>query len=107
MPKALRNTLAERIAQDFISSSFPYGAPVAGELSHAAGSITARPKVVFVADDKMLGTYSNFFANSICTLEERDPYFDSTINTLTILKNLTDDNHYKNSAACSFKRTGC
>lgn len=95
MPPLLRNTLAQRVAQDFTSAAFPYGAQVAGELAHAAGLLTARPQVFFVAEDAALGEFQSIFVHTLCTLEERDPGFDSTENSFTVLKNITQDHQYK------------
>ncbi len=95
LPKALQNTLVQKVTQDFISSSYPYGAAIAGELTYAAGVNAARPEVFFVEDDAMFGIYRHPFTNTICTLEERDPGFDSTENSLAVLQNIINDNRYK------------
>ncbi|HYO22499.1 MAG TPA: hypothetical protein VER36_08835 [Flavisolibacter sp.] len=91
----LQSSLGQKVAQDMISSAFPYGAVLAGELSHAAGLRTARPRVYFIADDSGLGPYRSLFANTLCTLEERDPGFDNTDDSETVLDNLTKENRFK------------
>ncbi|HEX8316290.1 MAG TPA: hypothetical protein VF609_14910, partial [Flavisolibacter sp.] len=68
---------------------------LAGELSNAAGLRAARPEVYFIADDAALGPYRLLLANTLCTLEERDPGFDSTEDSETVVANLTRDNRYK------------
>ncbi|GAA4745486.1 hypothetical protein GCM10023229_26700 [Flavisolibacter ginsenosidimutans] len=92
---ALRNKVGRGLSQDLISAAFPYAAPLAGELAHAAGITAARPKVFFVADDPSLGQYRDVFAGRLCTLEERDLGFDSTADSEALLKNIRGDNRYK------------
>ena len=91
----IESTLLRKASQDLISAAFPYAAPVVGELAHAAGIIAARPQVFFVADDPQLGNFRPIFANTLCTLEERDPGFDSTHNSVMVLYDLTQNNSYK------------
>ncbi len=44
-----------------------------------------------VAPDKNLGEYEKEFANTMCLLEEREPYGNSD-NTIKMLDRLTEDN---------------
>lgn len=95
LPPGVRRTLIRKASQDFISASFPYGAPIAGELVNAVGVIAARPIVFFVADDPALGEYRSVFANTICLLEERDPGFPKTDNIEEAVKNITESHAHK------------
>jgi hypothetical protein len=95
LPPGIRNTLARRASQDLISAAFPYGAPVAGALVNSVGVKAANPQVVFVADDPALDSFRSIFANTICTLEERDPGFADTDNTETMYQHLTTSPLYK------------
>ena len=95
LPPGVRRTLVRRASQDFISASFPYGAPIAGELVNAVGVTAARPTLFFVADDTALGEYRSLFANTICLLEERDPGFTSTDNIEEAVENITKSHAYK------------
>jgi hypothetical protein len=92
---ALRNKVGRGLSQDLISAAFPYASPVAGKLASAAGIIAANPQIFYVADDSALGTYRSLFAGSLCSLEERDPGFDSTESAEEFLKNIRASNHYK------------
>src|SRR5215204_6327781 len=88
----IESPILRKASQDLISAAFPYAAPIVGELAHAAGVIAARPRVFYVADDPALGNFRPIFANTVCTLEERDPGFDSTHNSVTVLYDLTQNN---------------
>lgn len=95
LPEFLHNTVAEKITQDLISASLPYGAPVAGSIAKALSITAAEPKIVFVADDPALGPYRQIFANTVCSLEERDPSFKDTDNAVELVENLAKSNSYK------------
>jgi hypothetical protein len=92
---ALRNKVGRGLSQDLVSAAFPYAAPLAGELARAAGVTAANPQIVFVADDPLLDPYRAVFAGRLCTLEERDPGFDSTETSEALLKNIRSDSRYK------------
>ncbi len=85
---AMRNRIGRELSQDLISTAFPYAAPLAGQLAKAAGITAARPAVFYVADDAALGPYREIFSGVLCTLEERDPGFDSTIGSEALLKHI-------------------
>lgn len=85
---AMRNHLGRGLAQDLISTAFPYAAPLAGQLAKAAGITAARPTLFYVADDAAFAQYRGLFAGELCTLEERDPGFDSTIGSEALLKRI-------------------
>jgi hypothetical protein len=95
LPPSAHIPIILKASQDLISAAFPYGAPIAGELVNAVGLRAARPQVYFVADDPALGQYRSIFANTLCTLEERDPGFEKTDDSFELLKNVTENNLYK------------
>jgi len=95
LPKGVRRTLVRRASQDLVSAAFPYGSPIAGELVNAAGVPSARPQIVYVADDSALGEFRDLFAGTICALEERDPGFDDTDNTKDVAEKMKESSRYK------------
>jgi hypothetical protein len=97
IPKIIRNTIVERVVQDMISASFPYGHVIVGELSKAADIIAPRPHMYYVADDPALEPYRSVFANTICDLEQREPTPDhsDTKSTEKVLKNVLDESNYR------------
>lgn len=99
----LRTRLGQQLSQDIISAGFPYAAPLAGELAFAAGITAARPQAFFVADDAALGPHRTLFAGTVCTLEERDPGFDSTENSGALYWNLRRNDRYKVQAPVYLK----
>ena len=96
LPKSLNNTIVEKVVQDMISASHPYSHIIVGNLSKAAGIIAAMPVMFLVADDPALGEYRSIFANTVCTLEEREPTPDrsSTEDTEEFLKKLNAENDH-------------
>ncbi len=92
LPDFLEGTIAGIAAQDHISASFPYGAPVVGALAKAMGVIAAQPVIYFVADDPALGAYRSIFANTVCMLEEKDPKFSDTEPTDEVLRDIQAKN---------------
>ncbi len=93
VPENLRGTLAQDIVQDMISASHPYAPLVITGLAKATGVPTANPQFFFVPDDPAFGIYRKMFANTVCTLEERDPTPDGTDtkSTAKIINRLIDD----------------
>ena len=71
IPEELRNGVAGSIVLDLRSAQTPYAAPVAYDLSRAAGVLIARPRLVYVPDDPRLGRYRSVFANQVAVLEVR------------------------------------
>jgi hypothetical protein len=92
MPPLLKNSFAQKLTQDQISAAMPYGVLVIGPLAKSAGIPAAQPTLFFVADDTALGPYRSIFANTVCMLEERDPGFDTTIDTETLLRQIQKEN---------------
>ena len=92
MPPLLKNSFVQKLVQDQISAAMPYGVPVVGALAKSAGVRAAQPVIYFVADDPAFGPYRSIFANTVCMLEERDPGFESTLETEEFLHQLQKKN---------------
>jgi hypothetical protein len=73
LPPNLRETVAQDILKDLLSSSHPFGPVVSNGLSDAAGVVRPRLEYYYVPDDTALGYYRPAFANTIAALEERQP----------------------------------
>lgn len=71
LPPDLRETFADRIFQDQISSGHPVGALVVPPILDVAGVLHARPVLVMMPDDPALGEFRSEFANVLGTIEER------------------------------------
>lgn len=71
IPPALRGTYAQKIAQDGISTSNPFGAYAVPVMAEAAGIYHANPKYVWVPQQEALGDYNPNFANKLYLFEER------------------------------------
>ncbi len=96
LPQNLKGTLAQRIVQDMISASHPYGALAVPDLARAVGVITPDPKVFFVPDDPAFGIYREMFANTVVLLENRDPSGSSgdTKSTGKVIDKMLQDNDH-------------
>jgi len=71
IPVELRETVAEDIVQDQISSSNPYAPMVVASLAEAAGIFHSTPKLVYVTKSNQLGEYANTFGETLCLIEQR------------------------------------
>ncbi|MCL3779072.1 hypothetical protein EMN47_01615 [Prolixibacteraceae bacterium JC049] len=71
LPKELKNTFAIDLAQDFISSSNPYGAIPAAQLAEAAGVYHTNPSIVYVPNDPTLEQYQEDLGGHLFLFEER------------------------------------
>jgi hypothetical protein len=91
LPEALRQTFAADWVRDAMSAQNPYGPLAVPVLSEAAHVPHTNPVIGFVAPDKNLGQYEKEFANTLCLLEEREPYGNSD-NTGKMLERLNEDN---------------
>jgi hypothetical protein len=94
IPQAFRHTLASDVVQDFISASHPYAPLTIPALAKALGIATAYPELFFVPDDPAFGYYRPMFANTVCTLEEKEPslYGEDTKSTNTVFDNMVEEN---------------
>ena len=97
IPEAFRNTLASDVVQDFISASHPYAPLAIPKLTKALGLVTAQPELFFVPDDPAFGFYRAMFANSVCTLEEKDPseFGEDTKSTEKVFDRLIEENDHR------------
>ena len=71
LPPELRETVVDDILQDQVSTFHPAGALVVTRLLDATGIRHARPKLVVLPDDPLLGEFRAEFARQLGTLEER------------------------------------
>ncbi len=94
IPENFHNSIAESIAQDFTSGSYPYAAQIVPPLSKAINVNVAQPELFFVPDDPAFGIYRQIFANQIVMLERRDPTQDDsdTKSSFKVFEKLLEDN---------------
>ncbi len=97
IPENFRNTFASDLVQDFISASYPYAPLTVPPLAKALNIITAYPEIFFVPDDPAFGYYRPLFANTVCTLEEKDPsrYGENTKSTIKVFDKLIEENNHR------------
>jgi hypothetical protein len=97
IPETFRNTLAAEVVQDFISASHPYAPLTVPPLAKALNIVTANPELFFVPDDPAFGFYRGLFANTVCTLEEKDPsrYGEETKSTIKVFDKLIEENDHR------------
>jgi len=70
LPEELRESIAEDIIKDQISTANPFAALVVTPLLDAVGILEAEPKLIFLPDDYKLGEYKNEFGGLIGFIEE-------------------------------------
>ena len=71
MMTELRETFAQDVVQDQVSSANPYAPMVVASLSEAAGILHSKPRLVYVVNSDRLGEFAETFAETLCLLEER------------------------------------
>ena len=91
LPEAFRETFAADWVRDAMSAQHPYAPLIVPVLSEAEHIPHTNPIIGYVAPDKTLGEYEKEFANTMCLLEEREPYGNSD-NTMKMLERLKEDN---------------
>jgi hypothetical protein len=91
LPEALRSTFAKDFLDDVTSGQHPYSALVVPPFANAAKVPHANPVIGVIAPDTSLGFYEKYFVNTVCLIEEREP-FGETDNTGKMLSNLNKDN---------------
>ena len=67
----LRETFAQDIVQDQISSANPYAPMVVASLAKAAGIFHSTPQMVYVPGTERLKEVSQLFRETVCLIEER------------------------------------
>jgi hypothetical protein len=94
IPQNLHNSIAETIAQDFISGSYPYSAMLVPPLAEKINVTVPRPRLFYVPDDPALGIYRPIFAKQVILLEQKDPTPDNsdTKSSFKVFDNLIEDN---------------
>lgn len=73
LPPNIKGTLAEKYLQDFISTAHPYAPLIVPTLAKAINVAVPNPQILFVPNDPALGQYRQYFANTVCLLEEKEP----------------------------------
>lgn len=71
LPEGLRQTFAEDIIQDQMSSSHPYGALAVPRLAEAVDIYHTQPKVVYIPFTPQLGPYLDEFGGMMALMEIR------------------------------------
>ena len=91
LPEAIRETFAADWVRDAMSAQHPYAPLIVPVLSEVENIPHSNPVIGWVAPDKALGEFEKTFANTMCLLEEREPY-GSSDNTFKMLDRLNEDN---------------
>lgn len=91
LPEPLRRTFAKDFLDDVTSGQNPFSALVVPPIANAVNVPHANPEIGVIAPDKSLGFYERYFVNTVCLLEEREPYGKSD-NTGKMFSNLNKDN---------------
>jgi Calcineurin-like phosphoesterase len=91
LPEPLRATFARDFLDDVTSGQHPFSALIVPPIADAVRVPHANPIIGVIAPDKNLGFYERYFVNTVCLLEEREPYGKSD-NTGKMLANLMKDN---------------
>src|SRR4051812_13595768 len=89
LPVAFRETFAADWVRDAMSAQHPFAPLIVPELSEVEHIPHTNPIIGYVAPDKNLAEYEKEFANTMCLLEEREPYGNSD-NTLKMLQRLKE-----------------
>jgi hypothetical protein len=79
LPPVLRTSLAAEVLQDQISSQHPAGAIVCDPILQAAGVLHAKPQLVVMSDDTLLGEFREEFAGMLGMIEERPDESDDSL----------------------------
>jgi hypothetical protein len=91
LPEPLRETFARDFLDDVTSGQHPFSALVVPPIADAVKVPHANPIIGVIAPDKKLGFYERYFVNTVCLVEEREPYGKSD-NSGKMLSNLNKDN---------------
>lgn len=93
LPADLQSEAAVDLVSDGISASYPYAALSLPPLAEAAGVPYLKARVIYIADDPLLGENRGDFANLLAYMEERlpDPIKKSE-DTEDVVDKLKEDN---------------
>jgi len=69
LPEEFHDTFVQSILQDQISSANPFSAIIATELLKAVNVLQAKPRIVVLPDDPVLGEFREEFAGMLGTIE--------------------------------------
>ncbi len=69
LPPELRESVAEDLLKDQISSSNPFAPLVVSPILNAVGVLESKPRFMFLPDDSLLGRFRNEFKNQFGTIE--------------------------------------
>jgi hypothetical protein len=78
LPGYLRNSAAERFANDMLSGSYPYSCLSVALLAKHAGITAPNPRLVYLPHDTALGEYRSAYGGDIYFLEEYHPALPGT-----------------------------
>ncbi len=102
IPGVFRNTFAQDLVQDQISSAHPYGAFAIAPMAKAAGLYHTNPKLVYIPYSPVLGEYLSTFGGMTALLEirpdedlsefKRFGRSENAVSTSTMLEHLREDN---------------
>jgi hypothetical protein len=73
IPPGFRRTITEKIVDDAINGSYPYGALSMSTLATAAHVPFLKDSLVYVPDDAALGEFRSKIKNSLVLMEEKEP----------------------------------
>ncbi|HKB44871.1 MAG TPA: hypothetical protein VKC90_10795, partial [Chitinophagaceae bacterium] len=73
VPPEIKNTIGEKLVNDAINGSYPYGALSMSPLANAAHVPFLKDSLVYVPDDTALGEFRSKFKNSLVLMEEKEP----------------------------------
>lgn len=97
IPENFHNSIAESVAQDFISGSYPYAPLMVPPLAEKLKLDVPRPKLYYIPDDPAFGIYRHVFANQVVTMERKDPSRDNTDtkSSFKVFDKLLEDNDHR------------
>ncbi len=105
VPDALRGTVAEKLVEDGISASYPYGILSMPILSEAANVLYYKDSLVYLPDDPALGEFRSKYRHTLMLMEEKEPSGfitkikgakrEKTIDTYELLYSLSNSNKIK------------
>lgn len=97
IPEPFKGSLADELATELKTSTFPFGALIVPGLASPLKIATAEPELFFVPDDPALGFYRPLFANTVCILEKRNATYDASkaLSTAKLFSKMLEDNDHR------------
>src|SRR5436190_4381259 len=103
VPPEIRNTIGEKLVDDAIHGSYPYGALSISVLANAAHVSFLKDSLVYVPDNALLGEFRSKFKGGLVLMEEKQPAGNAdgndqnkkekTISTEDLVYKLAKDNN--------------